>query len=165
MLFRMALRWIGISCLAGTVIGYSISIRRPSVHLFDIRTGRISIIVHLTAGALDVIAAAGKGNLSADYRGTSCYESWSQFFKDWSEYSIPRYDVSGSRHRLHYVSIPLWLFFVIGIPLVWVARNPPRSNKNCECGYDLTGNESGVCPECGVRRKVAPNSNTKSARP
>ena len=26
------------------------------------------------------------------------------------------------------------------------------SGRCAECGYDLTGNVSGVCPECGTRR-------------
>jgi hypothetical protein len=30
---------------------------------------------------------------------------------------------------------------------------PPGSCQNC--GYDLTGNESGVCPECGTKIKEA----------
>ena len=25
------------------------------------------------------------------------------------------------------------------------------TGKYCPCGYDLTGNESGTCPECGKK--------------
>ena len=28
----------------------------------------------------------------------------------------------------------------------------PAPPGHCRCGYDLTGNESGTCPECGERR-------------
>lgn len=28
-------------------------------------------------------------------------------------------------------------------------RRPISASPRCRCGYDLTGNESGVCPECG----------------
>lgn len=49
--------------------------------------------------------------------------------------------------------------FQVGVPLVaiWapgavvsgvLARRRPRSGY-CDCGYDLTGNVSGRCPECG----------------
>ncbi len=39
--------------------------------------------------------------------------------------------------------------FVIGIPF-WLVRKP-RSRGHCRrCGYDLTGNVFGVCPECGT---------------
>ncbi|HEY3245257.1 MAG TPA: hypothetical protein VGM03_18090 [Phycisphaerae bacterium] len=29
---------------------------------------------------------------------------------------------------------------------------PDVSFQFCDCGYDLTGNVSGICPECGQRR-------------
>jgi hypothetical protein len=54
--------------------------------------------------------------------------------------------------------IPLWIPWismsaVTGF-LFWIARRR-RATAGCcvECGYDLTGNISGVCPECGVRRE------------
>jgi hypothetical protein len=28
--------------------------------------------------------------------------------------------------------------------------SPPRSGMHCGCGYNLTGNVSGRCPECGA---------------
>ena len=34
-----------------------------------------------------------------------------------------------------------------GIVTVWYWGNPSACPK---CGYDLTGNESGRCPECGT---------------
>jgi hypothetical protein len=39
--------------------------------------------------------------------------------------------------------------------LAWGARRVrrrrlARGNRCTRCGYDLTGNESGVCPECGT---------------
>ena len=48
--------------------------------------------------------------------------------------------------------IPLWaLVLVLAIPTLWLwcrDRRPPPGF--CQtCAYDLTGNESGVCPECG----------------
>jgi hypothetical protein len=30
------------------------------------------------------------------------------------------------------------------------SRPDPASRDCCECGYDLTGNISGRCPECGT---------------
>ena len=49
--------------------------------------------------------------------------------------------------------IPLWIPFVlVGVPtgfLWWTDRR--RISCHCcrKCGYDLTGNMSGICPECG----------------
>jgi len=53
--------------------------------------------------------------------------------------------------------LPLWIPFVafIAYPTVAFLRGPARrwrrrrAGRCIRCGYDLTGNESGVCPECG----------------
>ncbi len=56
--------------------------------------------------------------------------------------------------KFSYVSLPLWLpllVFAIPTAILWHRdrrRSPPGHCQ--QCGYDLTGNESGVCPECGV---------------
>lgn len=52
--------------------------------------------------------------------------------------------------------LPLWLPSVLAaIPtgLLWFLGSSPSSPKpRCRsCGYDLTGNESGTCPECGMQ--------------
>ena len=43
-------------------------------------------------------------------------------------------------------------FAGVAIPalLVWRFGLKPVKPGHCRCGYDLTGNTSGVCPECGV---------------
>ena len=53
-----------------------------------------------------------------------------------------------------WIAIPLWMpLLVILIPtiiLYW--RNRPFPPGHCRvCGYNLTGNVSGVCPECGEK--------------
>lgn len=47
--------------------------------------------------------------------------------------------------------IPFWIpLIVIVIPtaIFWWRDRPPRAG-HCPCGYNLTGNVSGTCPECG----------------
>lgn len=66
------------------------------------------------------------------------------------EHLLPRSGVvNGSR----VVWLPLWiplLFAAATTAFLWRDRRrvPPG---HCRCGYDLTGNTSGVCPECGTR--------------
>jgi hypothetical protein len=51
------------------------------------------------------------------------------------------------------------LILLLGAPFfgyVWANFYVERYNRRipkhfCTCGYDLTGNVSGVCPECGAR--------------
>ena len=54
----------------------------------------------------------------------------------------------------YFVCVPLWIPFVlIGLPTAWLWRRDrrrPRPGCCAACGYDLTGNVSGRCPECGA---------------
>lgn len=50
------------------------------------------------------------------------------------------------------VTLPMWLLLSTSIALTirWWRRKPPAGLCG-RCGYNLTGNESRVCPECGTR--------------
>ena len=58
--------------------------------------------------------------------------------------------------ELH-VGIPIWAIFVLVSSLTALATKIPSRSRpgHCPCGYDLTGNESGRCPECGEPVKLA----------
>lgn len=55
-------------------------------------------------------------------------------------------------------SLPIWISLcVVAIPTVWLWRlDRRRAPSVCRCGYELTGNMSGRCPECG--RAIEPVS-------
>jgi predicted membrane protein len=59
-----------------------------------------------------------------------------------------------SGYRYHLIRIPLWvpfLVFLIPTVLLWRREGRGLPAGHCHrCGYDLTGNVSGVCPECGT---------------
>ncbi len=60
-----------------------------------------------------------------------------------------------SGNRWHFeVMCPYWLLVVVvGVPtavLWWLDRRRFPPGHCPRCGYDLTGNVSGVCPECGA---------------
>lgn len=62
------------------------------------------------------------------------------------------------------IRIPLWIIaacftllpgYTLGFDRFWLRRRRRLRSATglCEtCGYNLTGNESGVCPECGNRK-------------
>jgi len=52
------------------------------------------------------------------------------------------------------VSFPLWPLFCVGFvgtALLWRWDQRPPPGHCQSCGYNLTGNTSGVCPECGKK--------------
>ena len=57
------------------------------------------------------------------------------------------------------VFIPLWIpliAFAIPTAIIWY-RDRRRPKGGCHtCDYDLTGNVSGVCPECGTEVERIP---------
>ncbi len=60
-----------------------------------------------------------------------------------------RFDMNA---RTQFITLPLWLpFLLTAIPTVILWRRDRRIPPgHCQrCGYDLTGNVSGRCPECG----------------
>lgn len=50
--------------------------------------------------------------------------------------------------------LPLWIpLLLAAVPTIVLFRRDRRTPSHCchSCGYDLTGNTSGTCPECGGR--------------
>ena len=41
--------------------------------------------------------------------------------------------------------------FLVAIPFLLLGPRKFGENRCEKCGYDITGNESGWCPECGIR--------------
>jgi hypothetical protein len=67
----------------------------------------------------------------------------------------------------NYISLNLasggfWIGALIGVPIAFCVvlralanaqrRDRVRGGRCISCGYDLSGNVSGVCPECGERK-------------
>jgi hypothetical protein len=71
--------------------------------------------------------------------------------------------LAGEPKRIDIVACPLWVpiavFSLAGI-LMWPHRRRMHVGGCASCGYDLTGNVSGRCPECGTefeqRRRAGP---------
>jgi hypothetical protein len=52
------------------------------------------------------------------------------------------------------IFVPLWMPFIFFVTVAALAHRRARRPLpgTCgKCGYDLTGNTSGVCPECGTK--------------
>lgn len=70
-----------------------------------------------------------------------------------SRFALDGVDFSrGATPDIWGVTIPLWLpFLLVACPTViaWRHRSPAAEGQCINCRYDLTGNRSGRCPECG----------------
>ena len=78
---------------------------------------------------------------------------------------LPSYEVMPAGHgtaaKFHIIEIPHWLTNLVAWSLFFFfwrkARKPPTGHCQ-QCGYDLTGNESGACPECNTAVADVPSS-------
>ena len=76
-------------------------------------------------------------------------------WREWSVFGLALYATPG--HFAAGMVVPLWMPFVLfaAYPAIAFIRGPVRrwrrrrKGRCLKCGYDLTGNVSGVCPECG----------------
>ena len=95
----------------------------------------------------------------SDFGGFVAYRTWVRHYL-----LLPRTPLWG-------VGVPHWFIAVVlALPgLIWLTRyrrelvlRLRRVRGLClACGYDLTGNQSGVCPECGTARAPADQSSQK----
>lgn len=100
---------------------------------------------------------------SDTFTGTGCRPRVGGFHcyrpGDPSCWRMPRYlciDLARSQHYVwRILEIPLWLpFIMVALPtgVIWSRdRRRVRPGYCRRCGYDLQGNVSGVCPECGFQ--------------
>jgi hypothetical protein len=52
--------------------------------------------------------------------------------------------------RLRIPLLPLLIVLAAATAFLWYRDRPMPPGHCTRCGYDLTGNVSGICPECGV---------------
>ena len=60
--------------------------------------------------------------------------------------------ITASSIEYRFIGVPLWLFvFMAGFPpeCLWYRDRRRQPGLCLKCGYDLRGNTSGVCPDCG----------------
>ncbi len=81
-------------------------------------------------------------------------KTWQFGFSNLDKYALPWLPfIWRNPGRIQGLGLPLWIpTLIIAIPsLLLFRRNRKLGEGFCECGYDLTGNVSGVCSECGKK--------------
>ncbi len=77
-------------------------------------------------------------------------------FRTWHGFGLTR------TRGCYGVQFPHWFLMICfgGMPAMWLIRSfrGPLAGQCHSCQYDLTGNTSGTCPECGaaIERKAGP---------
>ena len=85
---------------------------------------------------------------------TLCVLIAAAFVVSWHSYQVRLQRLRTEGHPIwdHLLEFPLF-FPLLAVPiptlLAWRFWPKPPKPGHCECGYDLTGNVSGTCPECG----------------
>lgn len=145
-------KWVGLSCCLLVTLLWLLTI--PTVGRFRIEVHRIGnrSIVSLSEGCLtlsrNAFAASQPGRwYAACVTGRPvnpspmCFGFWRPFVR--------------TDPRAQLIICPLWLTLLCcAVPtgLLWLLAHQRAAVGCCpSCGYDLTGNVSGRCPECGNR--------------
>lgn len=137
-------KWLGVILFLTITMGWCASFR-GSPHL--VYRGR-----HVTIGVWSGCLSFGSSTLRRD--DTGWWAGLSQSIPDSIRWWPALFRKQRPADGYYYwrVALPLWLLaLVIAVPtlfLWWCGRRFPAGHCR-SCGYDLTGNTSGKCPECG----------------
>ena len=110
-------------------VGLTVSLRKEGLHL-------------CLSNPQDSILKERDPNITVDYT----FGRWKESKRFWGiEFGR---DFFG-----RFLVLPAWIFIFTAVLLAVIAwRSKPNQWNHCRhCDYDLTGNASGVCPECGTR--------------
>jgi hypothetical protein len=153
---RQKLKWIGSILSITIVAGWFFSICAWALYSRRLADGVMTVTLSL--GCIDCVRT------HAPRFDPNSYEYWKWYGFGWSSgRSNPRWPQWGCRFRRYsafdlgnrdvQVIVPLWMpFLIVAIPtayLWWRDRRQIPAGHCRKCGYNLTGNVSGVCPECG----------------
>ena len=146
--WRWWAKWAGLACCVAILFAFALSTQRrflwgsPSGQYWVELVYGAVYYVYSPHGPFPVFVASGWHVLH--YGG-----DW----LDGLQLDFRTRPLAGGR----WVSIPLWMpFLAIGIPtavMFFLDRRRIPPNHCRKCGYNLTGNVSGVCPECGTQVK------------
>jgi hypothetical protein len=123
----------------------------------NIRIGFAESGVQVSGGSLELLWKGG-WKIKPGINLGPTYRTWGDVLEIWRDSALVPYRQSFTPGYMECVSLPLWIPFVlIGLPTGWLWwRDRRRVAAGCcaACGYDLTGNVSGRCPECGALREA-----------
>jgi len=151
-------KWAGIALGAGCLVLWVMTIRLPNRHGRNVGYRGEYWNVYASDGALRIVFARRNPN-PASMRGWSCRRLQTTAPEQDSIWHATGLELPMAfRWEAHYnafsmITVPFWIpLFVLAVAGAIAYRKQRRAPAgHCRrCGYDLTKNESGICPECGV---------------
>jgi hypothetical protein len=122
------------------ILHTDLNYREPYIGSLEVRFGNNPIDM---AMEIDQLEALGGGNANDRFVESFCWRSGR----------------TASGNECFFVNAPHWLALAVCFPIwLWFLYRRLSQLQRKEfchaCGYNLTGNVSGVCPECGTPTKV-----------
>ena len=99
-----------------------------------------------------ILAVVAGGAISGSITATV---DWMTYL-DWAMQGAVRFTPGQLTNRAYWLLVDVGFGAMIGVPSIVAAvlivgwHRKPRPGHCRSCGYDLTGNTSGRCPECGA---------------
>ena len=136
---RWILKWLGLLVCALLVTGWIVSIR---------------YLIRHDSRSVEFILSSGCAQFTTP-NPLTC-GGWAVHRKSFDEVRFwgETYKVTVGGRVLRSATVPLWIPFLpvaVATVLLWRRKQFPKTAECSNCGYNLTGNVSGVCPECGQR--------------
>lgn len=144
---RRLLKWVGTVGCVVLLLGCAASLK------WYVTVQRQNCRLSVADGAIFAFWVESPSNLPGpSFENGVVQVHWWSSSQAFSDYALcPRYEYGTSAR---FASMPLWIpLFLIGAPtaVLWrLDRRRVRPGRCGKCDYDLTGNESGRCPECGT---------------
>lgn len=134
------LMWLSIAC---SVVFFSLLVS-SSFYSYGYVSRRIGILCGEARCGL-AIASASIANPG--------WNADKNFGFRWEPEFLDRIVPMGATYTVSIVFLPLWIpMLIAGAAIAYFHRKGrlPNTGHCIKCGYNLNGNRSGVCPECGV---------------
>ena len=140
---RRIAKWSGVVVCVGMVVGSIVS-RRAGVGYTFSRADGSKLQMNAIFGAIVLVNYPAAGTMQYSRSGLEYGSQEKQRFQ-W----LPWAKLGGGKTV---IVCPMWMILIAVAPptayLFWRDRRYPPGHCQ-KCGYDLQGNISGVCPECG----------------
>jgi hypothetical protein len=151
---RRLARWAGLITTVGATALWGVASLSP--HTYATQSGSI----HLLLGRVLLDSNPPLGELGWQAFPDYAVDASSFSTRELLGLSWPRSTRSFGKPV---VTVPCWcLLALVALPTLFTWWKPGRfgHGRCASCGYDLTGNRSGTCPECGSSAVLPPSQNS-----